>query len=364
MPMVAAAALSLALHAGLAAALAAGWLTLPGAGERRGEAGELDRERQPLRLTLGDPETDAVSVSWIGRAEALPLDAPRSEVDQPELTRSPLPPSPALLDGSPAGGEGRAEDGATGGPTADNADDAAAQAEGAERSASPLDAAARRAGVALNAAGAAGDEAWRAVTDAAGRARTIFEVLASLEADLPEAGGGEPTGPGRSAVAADGGEGEAASTSADESGAGDGRAADGRASEGDSPAVAERRSAEASGSPGIADEREADAAAIVPVEADQLGAPVETRGLKLITVRPKFSSFTRATVRPTPPRITIHFDHRGVATKVVLDRSSGSSDVDQPVINAAYRWRAEGAAIDALEAGSGERVEVALEILL
>lgn len=130
------------------------------------------------------------------------------------------------------------------------------------------------------------------------------------------------------------------------------------------------------GAPGELDERASDAAMRrtareLPVE--RLGRPLQASGdLQLTTVRPTWSLQVRNAYSPRRnPFVEIRFGADGrvkLARFVPLPdgtRGSGYEEVDQPLLNAVYRWRATGKAIEALDAGDPESThEIVMRFLL
>lgn len=94
----------------------------------------------------------------------------------------------------------------------------------------------------------------------------------------------------------------------------------------------------------------------------QNGKLVPARGIQLKTRRPMFDMLTQITTRGKPPIVSIWFNREGVAVKAAIDVSSGSQDIDGPILDSLYRWRATGKQIDALK--GTENVKVQLRLLL
>lgn len=111
----------------------------------------------------------------------------------------------------------------------------------------------------------------------------------------------------------------------------------------------------------------------IVVSTTQLGRPVIGQGIEIIPVRPNFSVATRILTTPRDPVVLIAFGPDGRVTRAVfaVDETgkrldAGSSSVDEPLLDAIYRWRAKGARIDEL-ARSGDpeaRVEIRMRIRL
>ncbi len=114
------------------------------------------------------------------------------------------------------------------------------------------------------------------------------------------------------------------------------------------------------GAPGEPDPRAADAAMRRRAEAldvSRLGRPLQASGdLEITTVRPTWSLQVRNAYSPRRnPYMEIRFGPDGrvrLARFVPLPdgtRGSGYAEVDQPLLNAVYRWTAKGEAIDRLD---------------
>lgn len=114
------------------------------------------------------------------------------------------------------------------------------------------------------------------------------------------------------------------------------------------------------GSSGEPDPRAADAAMrrrADPVDVSRLGRPLQASGdLEITTVRPTWSLQVRNAYSPRRnPFMEIRFGRDGrvrSARFVPLPdgtRGSGYAEVDQPLLNAVYRWTAKGKAIERLD---------------
>jgi len=79
-----------------------------------------------------------------------------------------------------------------------------------------------------------------------------------------------------------------------------------------------------SGESGLNADREADAAAVNPVKRDELDKPLVAQGLTIQTVRPSFSNVTRATARPRNPIVQLDFRRNGVPLPPRIIRSTAS----------------------------------------
>lgn len=107
-------------------------------------------------------------------------------------------------------------------------------------------------------------------------------------------------------------------------------------------------------SPGTQSDRESSATSVMTARRDQLGKPIAGKGLEIKTVRPRFTQYTRIMSAPRSPIYRIHFRRDGTVEKVETIRSSGVSDVDRPVIDAIYKWRAVGEELDRLPSTPSE----------
>tara|TARA_R110000782_G_scaffold73091_6_gene146147 strand:+ start:2252 stop:3376 length:1125 start_codon:yes stop_codon:yes gene_type:complete len=130
------------------------------------------------------------------------------------------------------------------------------------------------------------------------------------------------------------------------------------------------------GAPGVEDQRAADAAkrrTARDLRTDLLGQPLQASGdLNFKTVRPTWSLQVRNAYNPRRnPVVEIHFgpDGRVALAEFVPQpdgtRGSGYEEVDQPLLNAIYRWTATGKAIDALDPeDENARVSVVIRFLI
>ncbi|MCC6970642.1 MAG: hypothetical protein IT434_10520 [Phycisphaerales bacterium] len=96
---------------------------------------------------------------------------------------------------------------------------------------------------------------------------------------------------------------------------------------------------------GEVSDRESDAAAVrSAINVDPNGGPAATKGLKIKTVRPEWSTTTRLVALPKNPVVRVRFNRAGkVVDANFVDRyDTGWPDVDGPLLDAIYRWKAEG----------------------
>ncbi|MBU6412381.1 MAG: hypothetical protein KGS45_02820 [Planctomycetes bacterium] len=119
--------------------------------------------------------------------------------------------------------------------------------------------------------------------------------------------------------------------------------------------------------PGEKDDREADASAVIDSIDVVPGKPAAAKGLRIQTSRPQWSMATKLTARPRNPVIRITFGPTGrvVTAEFEKGKSTGYPDVDQPLLNAIYRWTARGETIDKLNpANPRAGVTITVNILL
>ncbi len=116
--------------------------------------------------------------------------------------------------------------------------------------------------------------------------------------------------------------------------------------------------------PGNAD-KQADATSRKKVVEYKIGEPLAAQGLDIKTVRPQFSIRTQVMAFPSSPLVRISFNRFGSPAKVELLQSTGYEDVDRPLMDAMYRWRATGEAHKALSPTDiAATVDVTLRIRL
>jgi len=72
------------------------------------------------------------------------------------------------------------------------------------------------------------------------------------------------------------------------------------------------------------------------------GKVITVEGIEIKTAVPNFSPVARQSASPRTPKARVLFDKDGVVLDVTLLRSSGSDNVDGPIISSLYRWKASG----------------------
>ena len=75
------------------------------------------------------------------------------------------------------------------------------------------------------------------------------------------------------------------------------------------------------------------------------GQVLATQGLEIITIKPIFTHNTKLLTRPNNMVVRIRFNRAGRVVSATMLESSGVTTVDEPVMNAIYRWEAKGEAL-------------------
>jgi hypothetical protein len=112
-------------------------------------------------------------------------------------------------------------------------------------------------------------------------------------------------------------------------------------------------------------DRDSDATSRRRVAVFRNGRVDAGQGLDIRTVRPEFTSLTRAVVPGASPTIEITFSRGGRVSNVRVLRSSGFKvEIDDPVVVAAYNWRASGQALRDLPEKPDAGLKIEVTILL
>jgi len=93
-----------------------------------------------------------------------------------------------------------------------------------------------------------------------------------------------------------------------------------------------------------------------------LGQPLAAHGLRLKPVKPKLTALTSMTAAPCNPLAVLRFEANGIPKTITMLQGSCDSRVDEAVISALYRWRAEGKELLALRAG--ETIDIRIRLIL
>ncbi len=113
---------------------------------------------------------------------------------------------------------------------------------------------------------------------------------------------------------------------------------------------------------GFLSDRDSDAAALKQAISVNPGKPLAAKGLRIQTVRPKWSTYALATANPNDVAVRIWFDWTGRVTKAVIIQSSGRDDVDRPILDAAYNWRAAGEQLSKIKDQPDGRLQLVFKI--
>jgi TonB family protein len=113
---------------------------------------------------------------------------------------------------------------------------------------------------------------------------------------------------------------------------------------------------------GFLSDRDSDAAAIKQAISVNPGKPLAAKGLRIQTVRPKWSTFALATANPNDVVVRMWFDATGRVTKAIIIQSSGREDVDRPILDAVYNWRAAGEQLSTIKNQPDGRLQLVFKI--
>jgi len=125
--------------------------------------------------------------------------------------------------------------------------------------------------------------------------------------------------------------------------------------------------APASGSrPALKSESDASASALVEPIAVQPGKVIAAHGLRIRTVRPRFSTTTLITASPRDATVRLTFRKNGTVRKVEFlpGGNTGFPDVDRPLVDALYSWTAKGLELDKLPPSPEASLALEFKILM
>ena len=91
------------------------------------------------------------------------------------------------------------------------------------------------------------------------------------------------------------------------------------------------------------------------------GRPVAMPGVTIDTVAPKFTAVTRLTSSPRNPLVRLTFNVRGEVVTAEMLEASGDKNVDGPVLDALYQWRAKGDRLGEIRERDGADATFALD---
>ncbi len=96
------------------------------------------------------------------------------------------------------------------------------------------------------------------------------------------------------------------------------------------------------------------------------GRPAAGQGLEIKTVRPRWSDTTRLVAVPRNPVVRVTFAKSGRVSSVIFaaGQNTGWNDVDEPLLDAIYRWTAKGEALRTLPSTKDAGLTVQFRIML
>lgn len=99
--------------------------------------------------------------------------------------------------------------------------------------------------------------------------------------------------------------------------------------------------------PGRKSDEESPAASIAGSLVYKPGEPLAGKGLRVLTVRPQYGITTLMTAAPKNATAVITFGRDGRVIRAAFKdgKGTGYEDVDKPLLEAVYRWKAQGEAL-------------------
>ncbi|HVZ93889.1 MAG TPA: hypothetical protein VG797_05215, partial [Phycisphaerales bacterium] len=111
-------------------------------------------------------------------------------------------------------------------------------------------------------------------------------------------------------------------------------------------------------------DREADFAATKRATTVEAGKPAVAKGLRIKTVRPVLSRYTRAMSSVDIAIVRLFFNREGKVEKIELIRGTGNRDKDRPLVDALYKWRATGKALENLHTeGHPDLIDIEFRVI-
>lgn len=83
-----------------------------------------------------------------------------------------------------------------------------------------------------------------------------------------------------------------------------------------------------------------------PKQRIRPGGVIAAEGIEIKTKAPRFSAIAKLTV-PINPRVAVTFDPSGEVIDAKFLRSTGYDNVDSPILNSLYQWKATGPRVEA-----------------
>lgn len=116
---------------------------------------------------------------------------------------------------------------------------------------------------------------------------------------------------------------------------------------------------------GEVDPRESDPTSMTKPVVVRPGRPAATEGLEIETRHLRLSIYGQVRAMPARLKVWVTFDRRGRVRNVEWVAQTGIKELDEPVLDCVYSWRARGKALDALPKDDPKAgVRVPFEIVL
>lgn len=118
--------------------------------------------------------------------------------------------------------------------------------------------------------------------------------------------------------------------------------------------------------PGVTSDAESTAVSTSQTLDFKPGMPLTGKGIRIRTVVPRFSTTTQLTTMPRNPVLVIRFNRAGRVVKAEFEKNEGTGyrDVDEPLLDAVYRWTAVGEQLSKLPADGKETIAFRIRYLL
>lgn len=118
--------------------------------------------------------------------------------------------------------------------------------------------------------------------------------------------------------------------------------------------------------PGEKSDRESTAASVNETVEVVPGRPAAAKGLEIKTIRPRWTETTKLVAVPRNPVVRVTFARSGRVSNAefTAGQNTGWRDVDEPLLDAIYRWTAKGEALRKLPAAKDAGLTVEFRIVL
>lgn len=109
----------------------------------------------------------------------------------------------------------------------------------------------------------------------------------------------------------------------------------------------------------------ADAVSLTKPVIVRPGRPAAAEGLEIQTRHLRLSLYTQVITESTRARVVATFNREGRVTKVEWVKRTGNKDVDEPILDCVFSWRAKGRALEDIPAGDPKAgVAIPFEIIV